>query len=222
MQLHSHSYRNPGQLREGAVLVVGSGNSGAELALEAARAHRTYISGKESGHIPWHIDSFLSRHFLSRIVRFIGHHVLTVNTPIGRKARPKLLHTAAPLVRTKPQDLDDAGIEHVARVTGVKDGLPMLADGRVLDVTNVLWSTGYHHTFPWIDLAINDAQGEPIHNQGVVEQSPGLYFVGLHFLYSMTSATLMGVARDAERVVKTLAARKLVAQPSAIRPARVA
>jgi putative flavoprotein involved in K+ transport len=105
VQLHSHEYRNPSQLQEGAVLVVGVGNSGAEIAIEAARSHPTWISGKESGHIPWPIDSFLARFFLSRLVRFLGHHVLTVNTPMGRKLRPKLLRKATPLVRVKPRDL---------------------------------------------------------------------------------------------------------------------
>ena len=105
VQLHSHEYRNPSQLQEGGVLVVGVGNSGAEIAVEAARSHPTWISGKESGHIPWPIDSFIARFFLSRLVRFLGHHVLTVNTPMGRKLRPKLLTKATPLVRVKPRDL---------------------------------------------------------------------------------------------------------------------
>ena len=96
LQLHSHEYRNPGQLQEGGVLVVGVGNSGAEIALEVSRAHPTWISGTESGHIPWRVDSWIARNLLVRGVRFLGHHVLTVNTPLGRKLRPKLLRQASP------------------------------------------------------------------------------------------------------------------------------
>ena len=109
VQLHSHEYRNPSQLQEGGVLVVGVGNSGAEIAIEAARSHTTWISGKESGHIPWPIDSFIARFFLSRLVRFVGHHVLTVNTPMGRRTSTQNAYEATPLVRVKPTDLVEAG-----------------------------------------------------------------------------------------------------------------
>jgi putative flavoprotein involved in K+ transport len=207
VQLHSHEYRNPAQLREGGVLVVGVGNSGAEIAIEAARSHPTWISGKESGHIPWPIDSIIAKFFLVRLVRFFGHHVLTVKTPLGRKLRPKLLATATPLVRVKPQDLVNAKVAKVPRVVGVREGLPLLADYRTLDVQNVIWCTGYRHGFPWIDLPIFGEDGEPIHEDGIVRKIPGMYFVGLHFLFSMSSATLIGVGRDAERIARVIASR---------------
>ena len=217
VQLHSHEYRNTSQLRDGPVLVVGVGNSGAEIAMEAARSHPTWISGKETGHIPWRIDTAIARFFLVRLVRFMGHHVLTVKTPVGRKLRPKLLHAATPLVRVKPGDLLKAGIPSVPRVTGVKDGLPLLADGRTLEVNNVIWCTGYHHGFPWLDLPIFDEGGEPVHEGGIVGKMPGLYFVGLHFLHSMTSATLIGVGRDAERIANVIALRTSLAEAGAQR-----
>jgi putative flavoprotein involved in K+ transport len=207
VQLHSHDYRNPQQLQKGGVLVVGVGNSGADIALEVAQSHPTWISGKESGQIPWPIETFISRHFLFRLIRFIGHHVLTVKTPIGRRARPKMLHRAAPLVRVKPQDLTKAGVEYVPRVVGVKDGLPLLADDRFRDVQNVIWCTGYECGFSWIDLPIFDDQRDPVHDNGVVANVLGMYFVGLHFLYAMSSATLIGIGRDAERVVNVLASK---------------
>jgi len=205
-QIHSHNYRNPTQLQKGAVLVVGVGNSGADIAIEVAHSHPTLIAGKETGHIPWHIDTVLSRFFLSRFVRFVGHHLLTVKTAIGRKFRPKLISLAAPLVRVKPKDLTDAGIERVPRVIGTRNGKPLLENDRTLEVKNVIWCTGYEHSFPWIDLPVSE-KGEVVHDRGVVANVPGLYFVGLHFLYSMTSATLMGVGRDAARIVKGIEQR---------------
>jgi putative flavoprotein involved in K+ transport len=211
IQLHSHEYRNPSQLQEGGVLVVGSGNSGAEIAMESARSHPTWISGKETGHIPWPIDSVIARFLLVRFVRFFGHHILTVRTRLGRKLRPKLLATATPLVRVKPKELIKAGITRVPKVTGGRDGLPLLADDRTLDVKNVIWCTGYQHGFPWIDLPIFDDHGEPDHQAGIVDRVPGIYFVGLHFLYSMTSATLMGVGRDAERIANVIDLRRTLA-----------
>lgn len=207
VQLHSHEYRNPSQLQEGGALVVGVGNSGADIGIEVAASNPTWIAGKESGHIPWPIETFAARHFLVRLVRFLGHHILTVGTPIGRKVRPKLLRRATPLVRVKPKDLDAAGVQWVPKVTGVRDGLPLLADGRSLNVRNVIWCTGYQHDFPWIDLPIFEEDGEPMHDRGIVEKAPGMFFVGLHFLYAMSSATLIGIGRDAKRIAKAVAAR---------------
>jgi putative flavoprotein involved in K+ transport len=207
LQLHSQHYRNPAQLKEGGVLVVGAGNSGADIGIEVARTHPTWMSGKESGHIPFRIEGVVARHLLVRMVRFVGHQVLTVSTPVGRRLRPKLLSRAAPLVRVKPEDLAAAGVERVPRVVGVRDGRPLLADDRVLEVANVIWCTGFQPGFPWIDLPIFGEDGRVAHDRGVVTRIPGLYFVGLHFLYAMTSAILIGVGRDGERIARIIATR---------------
>lgn len=206
-QIHSHDYKNPSQLQPGGVLVVGAGNSGADIAMDVVGSHPTWMSGKETGHIPFRIESFVARYFLVRLVRFVGHHVLTLGTPIGRKVRPKLVRQASPLVRVKPQDLVDAGVHRVARVTGVRNGLPSLVDGKVLDVRNVIWCTGYHPGFSWIQLPVFDEDGRVKQDRGIVNAAPGLYFVGLHFQYAMSSATVIGVSRDAERVVKVVTQR---------------
>jgi putative flavoprotein involved in K+ transport len=207
VQMHSHAYRNPSQLNAGATLVVGVGNSGAEIALELSRSHATILSGKETGHIPWPIDTFFARHVAFRAIRFLGHYILSVTTPLGRKARPKLLHRATSLIRVKPSDLDAAGCQRVPKTMGVLAGRPLLEDGRTLDVQNVIWCTGYKHGFPWIDLPIFDEHGEPRHEQGVVPSVPGLYFVGLHFLSAMSSASLVGMPRDARRIARHAAHR---------------
>jgi len=199
-QLHSREYRNPSQLRPGPVLIVGAGNSASEIAIEAARTHPTLMAGKESGHVPFRIEKRFALFALVRLVRFVGHHVLTVRTPIGRKIRPSMLHKASPLIRVKPKDLVAAGIERVGRVTGVEQGRPVLDDGRVLDVANVIWCTGFLPGFSWIDLPVFGQDGEPMHERGIATTEPGLYFVGLHFLYSMTSDTITGMRRDAKRV----------------------
>jgi putative flavoprotein involved in K+ transport len=207
VQMHSHHYRNPSQLNAGKVLVVGLGNSGADIAMELSRSHATIISGKEPGHIPWPIDTFFARNVAFRLIRFIGHHILSVNTSIGRKARPKLLHRATSLIRVKPDDLAAAGCQRVPKTMGVLAGRPLLEDGRTLDVQNVIWCTGYRHGFPWIDLPIFDQHGDPHHEQGVVPSVSGLYFVGLHFLSAMSSASLVGVGRDAKRIARHVVSR---------------
>jgi putative flavoprotein involved in K+ transport len=209
VQLHSAGYRNPSQLQAGGVLVVGAGNSGAEIALEVADRHPTWLAGKESGHVPFRIEGAAARYiFQPLLFRVIGHRVLTVDTPIGRRMRPRLMAHAAPLVRVKPKDLAAAGVQRVPRVVGVHDGHPLLADQRVLEVANVIWCTGFGPDFSWIDLPVfGENEHEPMHHRGVVADQPGLYFVGLFFLYAMSSGFLPGVDRDAEHIVHAILAR---------------
>jgi putative flavoprotein involved in K+ transport len=218
VQLHSLEYRNPNQLREGDVLIVGAGNSGAEIALEVARSHRTWMSGRNTRHIPFRIGGLAARLFLQRFVfRFVFHRVLTIKTPMGRKARPNILSQGGPLIRIKPADLTAAGIERVPRIVGVREGLPRLEDGRVLDVANVIWCTGFDAGFSWIRLPVFDEDGMPKHESGVALGEPGLYFVGLPFIYAFSSAMIHGVGRDAERIVKVIADRTRAAPSESLR-----
>jgi putative flavoprotein involved in K+ transport len=208
VQIHSADYRNPSQMREGGVLLVGAGNSGSEIAMELARHHEVWMSGRDTGHIPFRIEGFAGRVLLVRLVlKGLFHRVLTVRSPIGRRVRPTVIARGGPLIRVKPRDLEAAGVVRVPRTVGVEDGRPRLEDGRVLDVANVVWCTGFHPGFSWIDLPILDERGEPRHRAGVVDGAPGLYFVGLHFLYALSSAMIHGVGRDAERIARTVAAR---------------
>jgi putative flavoprotein involved in K+ transport len=216
-QLHSIDYRNPEQLRDGAALIVGAGNSGAEIAAELVRAsHKTWMAGPSTGNVPFRVDGRAARLGLTRFVfRVVFHRVLSVANPIGRKARPKMLHRAAPLIRVKPWHLADAGVERVPRVVGTRNGLPLLEDGRILDVANVVWCTGFHPGFSWIDLPVFGADGLPLHENGVVAQEPGLFFVGLHFLYALSSEMIHGVGRDAGRIAKVVSKRGRVTETPA-------
>ena len=209
VQLHSSEYRNPGQLRQGGVLVVGAGNSGAEIALELARrGYPTWMAGRAVGHVPFRIGGLAYRLVLGRLLlRGLFHRVLTMDTPIGRKLAPKLVSRGAPLIRVRPKELVAAGVQRVPRTAGVRDGRPVLEDGRVLDVANVVWCTGFHPGFSWIDLPILGERGEPEHHRGVVAKEPGLGFVGLHFLYAMSSGMIHGVGRDAAHVAEAIAGR---------------
>jgi putative flavoprotein involved in K+ transport len=201
VQLHSARYRNPAQLREGAVLVAGAGNSGAEIALELGRDRETWLAGRDTGEIPFRIDGWAARLFLARLVlRIIFHRLLTLRTPVGRSARAKLTAQGGPLIRVKAAALTAAGVKRAARVVGVQDGLPLLDDGRVLEVANVVWCTGFQPGFSWIDLPVFGNDGQPLHDAGVAHGAPGLYFVGLHFLYGFSSAMVHGVGRDAARI----------------------
>lgn len=210
-QFHSREYRNSSQLQPGATLIAGAGNSGSEIAIEVSKAHKTWMAGRDVGYVPFRIDGFWGRIFCVPILlRFIFHRVLTVDTPIGRALRSKIMSQGAPLIRVKPQQLAAAGVERVARIAGARDGLPVLEDGRVIEPANIIWCTGFDAGLSFIELPIFDDHGEPRHRSGVVPSQPGLYFVGLHFLHAMSSSMIHGVSRDAERIASHVAKRARV------------
>jgi putative flavoprotein involved in K+ transport len=209
-QLHSSAYRNPSQLREGPVLVVGASHSGSDIAYEAAAAHDVILSGRDTGQLPAPIETRRGR-MLFRALFFAGTHVLTVDTPPGRKMRTHIRHGGAPLLRYRRRELRAAGVERVlARTIGVHDGLPVLDGGRVVEVANVVWCTGFRPDFRWIDLPLEIGDdGYPVQYRGATATA-GLYFVGLPFLHSFASMLIGGAGRDAERVVEQLVARRLL------------
>jgi putative flavoprotein involved in K+ transport len=204
-QLHSSEYRNPRQLREGPVLVVGASHSGADIAYEVAAEHRTVLSGHVNGELPFDLEGRVARVMLPVLWR-VANHLLTVRTPIGRKARVKVRAHGGPLLRVKRADLEAAGVELAEeRVHGVHDARPVLAGGRALDVANVIWCTGFGKDVSWIDFPVSGDDGWPESTNGAIEATPGLYFVGLPFLYSFASMLVGGVGRDAKRVAASIA-----------------
>jgi putative flavoprotein involved in K+ transport len=209
VQLHSKEYRNPSQIQKGAVLVVGAGNSGAEIAMELAPHHQTWLSGPDTGQEPARAGTRLD-HLLTPMMWFVATR-LTVKTALGRKLRDHFLDPprGIPLGRVRRKDFAPAGIERVPRMTGVKNGNPILENGRVLEVSNVIWCTGYAPNYNWIDLSLPSHNGLPIHDRGIVDACPGLYFIGLLFLYSLSSALVGGVGRDAEHIVDHIVSTRL-------------
>ena len=207
-QLHSADYRRPSQLPPGDILLVGAGNSGAEIAIDLMRAgRRVWISGRDVGQVPFSVRNPMVRRLVLPILfRIVFHRILTLGTPIGRKVRPKMVTGGLPLIRTRSGDLAAAGVKRVPRMEGVRDGYPLLADGTVCRVSGVVWCTGFDMGQSWIDLPVFDPHGEPIQERGVVPGQPGLYFVGPHFLYSASSTMIHGIGRDAQYVARRIAA----------------
>jgi putative flavoprotein involved in K+ transport len=205
-QLHSSDYKNPSALRDGPVLIAGAGNSGAELAMElAARGQRVILAGRDTGCVPFRIAGFWGRWlFVRLLLRVVFHRILTIRTPLGRKARRRLISRGGPLIRQKPAELAAAGVVRAPRVVGVESGRPRLEDGSVVDVSNVIWATGFKSGLDFIDLPIFDEHGEVRHDGGVVRDHAGLFFVGQHFLYSFSSTMIHGVGRDAARIVDSI------------------
>jgi putative flavoprotein involved in K+ transport len=208
VQLHSSSYKNPAQLQPGGVLVVGASHSGGDIAFEAGTAgHPTVLSGRIHGQVPFDIEG-KPAHVIFPIMFFLAKHLITMRTPLGRKIRPEVRAHGGPLIRVKRADLARVGVDMVpARTVGVRHGQPVLDGGRVLDVANVVWCTGFRQDFSWIDLPVTGDDGWPLETRGVVASSPGLYFAGLAFQYAFASMLVGGAGRDAEYVVKHLCAR---------------
>jgi putative flavoprotein involved in K+ transport len=216
VRLHSSRYRSPADLAPGPVLVVGASHSGADLALEAAHAgHDTYLSGRILGEVPIPLDSRRMR-VGGYAIAFAARHVLTLRTPMGRRMAPGVRHGGAPLLRVKLADLDAAGVHRTAsRTVGTRDGQPVLDDGTVLDVRNVLWCTGFREDWSWVEPAVVGADGYPVQQRGV-SGTGGLFFVGLPFQYAFASGMVHGVGRDAAYV-----ARHVVAHVRDVRADRV-
>ncbi|HUV48767.1 MAG TPA: NAD(P)-binding domain-containing protein [Actinomycetes bacterium] len=206
-QFHSSDYRNPSQLQDGGVLIVGASHSGADLAMECAPGHRTWLAGRDRGQFPFALEGRAARLALP-VLWFAANHVLTVRTPPGRKMRGHVRSEGGPLLRYKREDLAAAGVERTEeRVVGVRDGKPVLEGGEALDVANVVWCTGFRHDFSWIDLPLLDETGWPSQTDGESDDNPGLFFAGLIFQFSFASMLVGGAARDARVVAARISTR---------------
>ena len=207
-QIHSADYHRPDQLADGPVLVVGLGHSGADVAHEAARAgHQTIVAGTAHGQLPFSVDSRRAR-VAWPIMRFVATNLLTLRTPIGRKMAPKVRLGGGPLLRYRRQELLEAGVElRSARLVGARDGRPLLADDSVHDVSTVVWCTGFRPDFSWVEPATVDEQGWPLQERGLAVGAPGLYFLGIPFLFGFTSMLVLGADRDAAFVADAVARR---------------
>ncbi len=203
-QLHSLHYKNPVQLAPGAVLVVGAGNSGTDIALEAVRTHPTYLAGRHPGQVPIDIDSARARP-VTPLIMFVFKHVLTLRTPMGRAMRHKVLGHGAPLVRNKIEQVEAAGVTLLGRISGVRDGKPYTGDDRVFDdVSTVVWCTGSEADHSWLDLPVFGDDGRPRHRRGVADGEPGLMFLGLDFQFALASSTIQGLDRDARYLLRQI------------------
>ena len=209
MQMHSSEYQNPSQVQDGPVLIVGAGQSGAEIALDMAPDHKVWLSGRDVGEEPDTRNKFLGR-IIDAIMVFAATKVLNVANPLGRMARKHFFYPPRGIPRAggTRKHLENAGIEWVGRTSGTLDGHPQLEDGQILKVNSVIWCTGFMTDYSWIELPIFDEFGFPYHKRGVVHQQPGLYFVGMPFQSTLSSSLLMGVGRDAEYVANHIASKR--------------
>lgn len=200
-QLHSSEYRNPFELPDGPALVVGAGNSGAQIALELAQSRKVWVAGRDTGHLPRRL---LGRDIFDWIWPIIQRG--TSDTRLGQRMRARTRQGGDALIGIPERQLREGGVTRVSRLEDERGGLPSCGDA-VLEATTVIWCTGFRPDYQWIDLPIFDADGFPRHNRGVVAQSPGLFFLGLRFQHRLSSSLIGGVAEDAAYIASLVAQR---------------
>jgi putative flavoprotein involved in K+ transport len=199
IQMHSSAYFNPKQIPAKSVLVVGAGNSGAEIALELFGAGKqVWLSGRDVGVVP--ANSPLGKLFDGKLIWWFMTHILTLDTPVGRKMHSGAAHHGTPLGRAHRTDVAEAGVILTPRLSGVQSGQPQLEDGRILPAEAVIWATGFRPDYRWIDMPIFDEHGYPVHTRGKTKGVPGLYFLGLFFQTGLSSSLLGGVGQDAQYI----------------------
>ncbi len=204
VQLHSVDYRNPGQLAPGAVLLVGAGNTGAEIAMDLAPTRQVLLAGRTVGEIPIDTRGWQGR-LMFPLIWWVWEHILTERSKPGRKMQAERVEGHGdPWIRQKEKDIEAAGVTRAGRITGIVDGRPQTENGEVLDVANVIWCTGFEKGFGWIDLPGLDSSGRLANSRGAVDGQPGLYVLGQEFQYMFNSHTVGGVGKDAAYVVQQL------------------
>jgi putative flavoprotein involved in K+ transport len=199
-QLHSATYRNPEQIPAGTVLVVGSANSGCQIAVDLADGgHRVHLSrGQRLPTLPYRI--------LGKSLHWWGDKLGLISAPLegslrGRTQRGDLL------VGTSPRRLARRhGVQLHARTVAAEGTTVRFTDDRRLQVDTVIWATGYRSDYSWIHAPILNEEGLPQHRRGVTD-SPGLYLLGMHNQYSRGSSLIYFVREDAAYIVDQVRSR---------------
>jgi putative flavoprotein involved in K+ transport len=196
-QIHSTGYMEPNDVPPGALLVVGGGNTGYQIARELSATHCVYLAvGSRQTPLP---QRFLGRDLFWWLTR-TGLIKKTVESRIGQRLqyRDTLIGSSARQIRRQ-------GVELKPRVTGASGGTVAFADGSTLETDAVIWATGYRSDYSWIDLPVLDSAGRARHRRGATDV-PGLYFLGLTWQHTRGSALIGWVGDDAEFIAEEIEA----------------
>jgi putative flavoprotein involved in K+ transport len=198
VQLHSSAYRTPGAIPPGRVLVVGGGNTGFQIAEELAAFRAVHLSiGSRQTPLPQRI---LGRD-LFWYLEATGLIRKTTASRIGRR-----LEGRETLIGSSPRSLRHRhGVQLHGRTDDAAGSTVTFSDGTKLEVSAVIWATGFGMDHSWIDVPVFDANGRVVHQRGVTE-SPGLYILGLSWQHTRGSALLGFVKDDAEYLAQQIGA----------------
>jgi putative flavoprotein involved in K+ transport len=202
-QLDATAYRNPEALPPGAVLVVGSGQSGCQVVEDLRLAGRDVHLGVAKVPARGALDASEEVNSVAREpvkvdrVPAAGPGDVRVRRPATSRVRPLRLRQAG-LAVPGPEDSDDYPGDDGFRVPQLRE-----LDLGAAEITCVIWACGFAPDFSYLRLAVIADDGWPIHDGGITSE-PGLGFVGLRFQTTAKSDLLFGVAADAGRVVDRL------------------
>ena len=204
-QVHSSDYHNPFDLPDGPVLVVGAGNSGAQIALELARSRKVWVAGRSPGYLPRRL---LGRDLFDWVWPVMNR--ATLDSALGQRMRKRAQH-GDQRIGIPERALGAAGIDRVGRLVDERGGLPVCGD-TVIEPSAVVWCTGFEPDYRWIQLPVLNASGTPSHRRGISSAVDGLYFAGLRFQYRLSSSLVGGVGEDAAFVAAQIGRRSWVAE----------
>jgi putative flavoprotein involved in K+ transport len=197
-QVHSTGYRQPSDVPERPVLLVGGGNTGFQIAKELSATHHVVLSvGSKQKPLPQRLAGRDLFWWLTKT------HILstTVESRLGSK-----LQYRDTLIGSSPRELERRyGVKLKPRATAASGRTVSFEDGSELEVAAVIWATGYRPDYSWIDLPIFAEDGGLRHRRGVTDV-PGLYFLGLTWQWTRGSALIGWVKDDAEFIAERIAA----------------
>ncbi|MFB3167671.1 NAD(P)/FAD-dependent oxidoreductase [Neobacillus sp. 179-C4.2 HS] len=198
LQVHSSKYKNPSQINEGTTLVVGGGNSGAQIAVELSHSKEVYLSvGHQMRFLPQDIGSKSIFWWFDKL----GVYRANVHSKVGQYIKNKPDPIFGFELKTQ---LKNRSVILKPRVTSADNSQVFFNDGSSIEVSNVIWSTGFKSDFSFIHISsVLNEKGLPIHQRGVTKVK-GLFFLGLAWQNSRGSALLQGVGTDAKYIVEKL------------------
>jgi len=194
-QFHSSDYRNPNQLGNGNVLVVGGGNSGTQIAVELSKERETFLAvSKKLSFLPLILGNKSIFWWFDKI----GILKVTNKSLIGKLIQKR----GDPIFGFELKEAIRQGeITIKKRVIDGNKHQVVFEDLTTLEVRNIIWATGFKAVFPWLKIdGVLNKDGNVIHKRGVTN-TKGLYFIGLSWQYRRGSALLQGVGSDAEYIV---------------------
>ncbi|KAB7704371.1 SidA/IucD/PvdA family monooxygenase [Bacillus aerolatus] len=201
VQLHSSQYKRPTDLQIGNVLVVGGGNSGAQIAVELSKERQTYLSvSQKMKFLPLKIGKKSVFWWLDKVGILKASH----NSWIGRKVQA----IGDTIFGSELKEaIGNGRITLKERTVHSNETVLQFKDKSILEAQNIIWATGFISDYSWLDIegVLNDI-GKPIHNRGKTSV-PGLYFLGLPWQHRRGSALLQGVGDDAQYVMQHIQTR---------------
>ena len=193
-QMHISSYQNPSDLQEGAVLVVGTGASGTQIAAEISQQHKVYLSGPNTPNMP-------RKRFGKDIYWWLyttGIMHVKAKSWLGKRLFKEGIGADALIGKSLAEIVAENKLLRRGMLIDFEAGKPFFENSETAeDVRNIVWATGFKNDYSWIKLPVLDKQGRPKQTRGKAEEENGLYFVGMKFMYRADSSNMGGVGRDA-------------------------